>query len=154
MYFALKNGIFFVPLDTDYPIEVCLFRLRAASCSAIVVETNKMAQFAKELINQLAILVNGCHVNTGRYGQSMPLCNDTPAYCFFTSGSSGNPKGVEIKQAQTANFLKWMKSSNFCGKQDTLLWQGSISFDLFIYFCSWPLISQGKLSIVKQGRNS
>lgn len=62
------------------------------------------------------------------------VCNNNIAYMMFTSGSTGNPKGVPISYDNLENFIDWI--SNFELLKDfhniNVLNQASFSFDLSV----------------------
>lgn len=61
-----------------------------------------------------------------------------PAYIMFTSGSTGIPKGVLIKQESILNFIDWGKVTYNIVKEDTLTNVNPIYFDnsVFDFYCS------------------
>lgn len=56
-----------------------------------------------------------------------PIC-----YIMFTSGSTGEPKGVKISKSSILNFLKWSQISFSFSSDDVFLNQASFGFDLSV----------------------
>jgi len=72
------------------------------------------------------------------------------AYIMFTSGSTGNPKGVVIKHGSLINFLLWMKDELSFGTGDSFLSTTSINFDISLLELFTPLISGGRLVLERR----
>lgn len=68
--------------------------------------------------------------NIDTYYESDNRC----AYIMFTSGSTGNPKGVPISYDNLNNFIKWIVSLNELEKFNSMIVfsQASFSFDLSV----------------------
>ena len=55
------------------------------------------------------------------------------AYVIFTSGSSGEPKGVAVQHKPVINLIEWVNNTYNLGQGDKILLVSSISFDLSVY---------------------
>lgn len=55
------------------------------------------------------------------------------AYVMFTSGSTGNPKGVAISHAQVLNFIDWAAETFSIGPGDTLSNANPMYFDNSVF---------------------
>lgn len=70
-----------------------------------------------------------------RFRNSPPMPqNSDIAYIIFTSGTTGEPKGVPISLSNLENFVDWLNQLEpLCGYRDiTVLNQASFSFDLSV----------------------
>lgn len=108
---ALLIGAPFVPVDTIYPQE----RLRR-----IV-----------EIVRAAAVFdaVSGSFTP----GEGAMLAERGLAYVMFTSGSTGDPKGVQIGRESVGLLGDWMLGSFGLGEAPVFMNQAPFSFDLSMY---------------------
>ncbi|MEO1027447.1 MAG: amino acid adenylation domain-containing protein [Pseudomonadota bacterium] len=67
------------------------------------------------------------------------------AYVLFTSGSTGEPKGVAVPHQGLWNRLRWMQSQYGFGPQDRLIQKTPYSFDVSVFELFLPLLSGAEL---------
>ncbi|MGJ8524971.1 Enterobactin synthase component F [Halomonadaceae bacterium LMG 33818] len=67
------------------------------------------------------------------------------AYVLFTSGSTGEPKGVMIEHGAIVNRLLWMQDTFPIGAGDRVLQKTPYGFDVSVWEFFWPLISGATL---------
>lgn len=77
-----------------------------------------------------------------------PLSSTDPAYVIFTSGTTGNPKGVLVNHKSVINIIEWVNNTFSVSKQDKLLWVTSLSFDLSVYDIFGILSAGGTIRIL------
>lgn len=73
------------------------------------------------------------------------LAPDSPAYIFFTSGSTGVPKGVLGTQKGLAHFLHWQRSTFAVSPTDRVAQLIALSFDAVLRDLFLPLTSGATL---------
>jgi thioesterase domain-containing protein/acyl carrier protein len=72
------------------------------------------------------------------------------AYILYTSGSTGQPKGVEISQRALVNFLCSMRQSPGCSAQDVMVSVTTLSFDIAGLELYVPLLVGARVEIVSR----
>lgn len=124
----LKAGAYYIPMDVKYPEERINFILNDTSSKVVLANKemtflNKVKQFNPENTDWTK---NKDTVHT-------KINNDDIAYCIYTSGSSGIPKGCLISHTNLLNYITWANDYYFNGS-DYGNWGmlTSISFDLTV----------------------
>lgn len=110
---CLSLGAPFVPVDEIYPEE----RLQRI---AAIVETPVMYRTAHGVFEKLDFPPKAM--------QERGL-----AYVMFTSGSTGEPKGVQIGRESVAGLIDWMRDCFEMGPAPVFMNQAPFSFDLSMY---------------------
>ncbi len=72
------------------------------------------------------------------------------AYILYTSGSTGQPKGVEIPHQALVNFLWSIRQEPGCSAQDIMLSVTTISFDIFGLELYVPLLAGARVEIASR----
>lgn len=72
---------------------------------------------------------------------------DGLAYVMFTSGSTGQPKGVEMTHRSLANRLAWMQAEYGLTAADVVLQKTPYTFDVSVWELLWPLMYGARLAV-------
>lgn len=141
---TLKAGATFVPVDIDYPesrlkyiIQDCRAGFLILNEGSVNSETNgiKSIELTHSLLNTVS---NDPQTNVSLAGT---------AYILYTSGTSGNPKGVRVGHASLLNYLFGAKHYYAGGEKADYALHTSISFDLTITSLFTSLISGGRVVV-------
>ena len=80
-------------------------------------------------------------------GKLPTLSGDDPAYLFFTSGTTGVPKGVLGSHKGLSHFLAWQRETFMVGPQDRCAQLTGLSFDVVLRDIFLPLTSGATLCL-------
>jgi amino acid adenylation domain-containing protein len=137
----LKAGGAYVPLDPSYPAERLAWMI-ADSGARVLVTAPGMP-----VLRGIATLDLGSDDRTGAADCALPE-NDPGglAYIFYTSGSTGQPKGVA---ATHRNVVRLVRGTDFAGfgPDETWLLLAPMSFDASTLELWGPLLNGGRLAI-------
>jgi amino acid adenylation domain-containing protein len=125
---VLKTGAAYVPLDPTYPRERIAFMIQDTAARIVISQSHLSLNIdsSVELINLDEVInANECVTNP-----AVPVSSSQVALVLYTSGSTGNPKGVMLEHRSLVNFASAAKSTYGINGADRILQFGSLSFDL------------------------
>ncbi|MFC4634987.1 amino acid adenylation domain-containing protein [Dokdonia ponticola] len=126
----LKAGCAYVPIDTNYPVQRIAYMERDSACK-VTIDKDVLEAFnsSEEISNVLP---------------AIKYSSNNLAYVMYTSGSTGNPKGVMVEHK---NIIRLVKSANFyqLSTTDVLLSTGAFSFDATTFEYWGTLLNGGCL---------
>ena len=159
---CLAAGKGYVPLNPKFPMQRTLRMLSLSGCSVIVVGKECLPQLP-ELLEGIdrSVAVILPHLNESErvasrhagqrilHREQMPCrdesteaprpCETSPAYLLFTSGSTGEPKGVPISHRNVRAYLDYVRAEYELNEHDRFSQQFDLTFDLSVHdmFVCW-----------------
>ncbi|MCP4664328.1 MAG: AMP-binding protein, partial [bacterium] len=79
------------------------------------------------------------------------FCGDTAAYLLYTSGSTGEPKGVVISHHGIRNYLLWTQKVLPLTPADRVLQTTPFTFDVSVWEMWAPLVAGARLVLARPG---
>ncbi len=130
MFGVAKSGNFYSIIDEKMPSE---------RVSKIIAKLKpKLIITSKALQNDYGIPVlfsddfNSCKINEKAL-KSVYIIDTDLLYVLFTSGSTGEPKGVAITHKSVIDFALWLKETFSVSENEILANQSPLYFDLSIF---------------------
>ncbi|MDR3313646.1 MAG: amino acid adenylation domain-containing protein [Oscillospiraceae bacterium] len=131
----LKAGCAYLPVLPAWPVARAAFVLKDAGAALLVCGTGcEIAQGCCPAVGVAAL-------------HGLPPCDVAsaddpalPAYVMYTSGSTGNPKGVRVGQAGLCNRLLWMEDAYPLAQGERLIQKTSYAFDVSAWELFWPFM--------------
>jgi D-alanine--poly(phosphoribitol) ligase subunit 1 len=126
---VVKSGRPYVPIDIALP-RTRIDQILASSNAALTLTPDQIWQFS---IGE-------------RAAPTIPVEKNDSFYILFTSGSTGEPKGVIITLACLEHFVSWMLAEQeFSKRAEVFLNQAPFSFDLSVMDLYCSLVTGGTL---------
>ncbi len=137
-------GAAYLPLDPALPEERLLALLQRAGAVAVLTEEPLRARLAAVGLPVVTLDAAPPAQRAGAF-EPAPRPADAPAYVLYTSGSTGEPKGVEVTQANLSNLLWSHAERPGLTERDRLLAVCPASFDASVVDLFLPLFVGGRL---------
>ncbi|WP_188149396.1 non-ribosomal peptide synthetase [Teredinibacter waterburyi] len=126
----LKSGAAYLPIDPNEPQTRLNAILEDAKLTAVVTSTELANLFAAAAVPTL--LVDQPEAATSSSVVSPKVSEDSAAYAIFTSGTTGNPKGVLVEHGSLANHCTALANTFDVDKFSCALQFSSTVFDVHI----------------------
>ncbi|MCX6467693.1 MAG: non-ribosomal peptide synthase/polyketide synthase, partial [Corynebacteriales bacterium] len=151
-------GARWVPVDPDAPVARTASMLATGGVSLAVVAAGDTPEALVE--HPVARLVVDCSgpIDDDSHpardsDRRAPLHPDDAAYTLFTSGSTGEPKGVTVSHRAIVARLAWMQDRFALTADDTVVQKTPVTFDVSVWELFWPLMSGARLVLAEPGRH-
>jgi amino acid adenylation domain-containing protein/FkbM family methyltransferase len=146
----LEAGGAYVPLDPGFPAERLGYMVRDSGMRVLV--THRGLEQTLPVRPPVVVRLGADQpslVGSGEAGAAA-VTNEQLAYVLYTSGSTGQPKGVEITHGAVVNFLQAMQQAPGFTAADTLLAVTTLSFDIAGLELYLPLVTGGRVVIASR----
>jgi amino acid adenylation domain-containing protein len=148
---VLVAGGAFVPLDPAYPDSRLTFVVGDAGATLVITTADKAERVrswgATPVIAGRLATEEGADQDPGEPSVGQDCRPDSLAYVLYTSGSTGQPKGVEVTHGSLADYVAWAAGRYALGERLTWPLFTSPAFDLTLSSIFVPLASAGTIVV-------
>ena len=142
-----RAGAAYVAIDPMYPADRVQGMLQDSDATAVVSDATTAARLGPYGGRPTVVVADG-----GDLADSAPDDGDRPlpssplpdevAYVVYTSGSTGQPKGVLVEHAGLSNLVEWHRAAFELSARDRCTQISSPGFDAAVWEI-WPSLSVG-----------
>ena len=131
IFAILQAGGAYLPLDPRLPVERIRYMLENSGAKIVLCQ-DKFATFSGS--EALILNLGDADLYNSQAGLS-PLTSQAHhlAYVLYTSGSTGQPKGVLIEHRSVVNRLHWVQRCHPLNAQDIVLQKTNLLFDVSVW---------------------
>jgi amino acid adenylation domain-containing protein len=139
----LKAGKAYLPLNPSYPAQRLARLMSSSGLTNCVAITQEAAVFQNIGLHVIEI---GEQHSVGK----QPCSQGSAAYVLYTSGSTGEPKGVCMGHQALVNLLHWQRAESIAGLGTRTLQFAPLSFDVSFQEIFATLITGGTLVLITE----
>ncbi|MCG8615929.1 MAG: amino acid adenylation domain-containing protein [Desulfobacterales bacterium] len=148
----LKAGAGYLPVDPDYPAERIRYMLEDSEARLLLTSTGFKARFNGHMPEDRLVCLDDIDLLSLSADNPAVRCESTDAaYVNYTSGSTGQPKGVLIPHQAVVRLVKDTNYATLDSEQ-VFLQYAPLSFDAATLEIWGPLLNGGRLVMMPPGQ--
>jgi amino acid adenylation domain-containing protein len=150
----LKVGGLYMPVEAHCPGARLRYLLADSSADIILTQKHLAFETGESLrswTGQTVYLEDECVNNKDANGLNVSIDTSSPAYLFYTSGTTGKPKGVLVKHCSVVNLVSWFGKYYRLEKSVRVLQMSEYTFDASVNQIFGTLLHGASLYLIYRG---
>lgn len=128
---VLKSGSCYIPISPEQPIKRIKNLVKTSGSKLLISNSLSCSLFSDQV---QCIDLNDIDYNNEEIPNlGINIDSSQLAYIMYTSGSTGNPKGVMLEHKSVVNRLYWMQDYLDINSEDKLVQKSPYSFDVSVW---------------------
>lgn len=145
---VLFSGDFYVPLDIHMPNERMEKIVKRLECEIFIADDKGAEKL--ESIGIVDNIIKFSCISKSTNRNELSYSDTDPAYILFTSGTTGEPKGVVVSHRAVIDYVEWQCGQFDISEKDVLANQAPFYFDASIPDIFTPFYTGATLQIIPE----
>ncbi|MFG2723180.1 amino acid adenylation domain-containing protein [Streptomyces sp. NPDC048416] len=149
---VFKAGAAYLPIEPHAPADRMARTLERSGCAIVLTEPGGPGHLEQAAAPGLELLTvaDACAEDRGDDNPGVPVAAGQLAYLYFTSGSTGEPKGAMCEHAGFVNHLYAKIEDQGIGEGQVVAQTAPQSFDISLWQLVAALVVGGRTLIIEQ----
>ncbi|MFO0319082.1 MAG: amino acid adenylation domain-containing protein [Neisseriaceae bacterium] len=147
---VLKLGAIYVPLDVNYPGQRLQYMLEDSNSRVVISTSNLVSQFESIYSKACPLFLDEVIDSTASSFIPALIRAQDAFVIFYTSGTTGKPKGVIQTHLGLINFALYENQENGLTASDNVAFYSSFGFDVSMWSLLLPLICGATTYIIPE----
>lgn len=147
---VLKCGAMYVPAEPSFPTGRIHYMMNEANVDFILTEREYAEKLNKFLLQFIDCLENSAIESTDERTDKLPSNPSSPAYVLYTSGTTGNPKGICVTNGNVCHYVQAFNNEFHITDKDIMLQYSVCTFDIFVEEVFASLLNGAAIAIASE----